>query len=146
MSRSMDVEPPWYSEPIKHHLENVYTSKVLILMQIWINKSAVGSTHCYSDIDIWALLSFLKWGFDNFEMSLGESLLLHLAEQRPVEAALGRQMQRQCKEELGQPTYGISWHGQDYFPNNRSLHTAGWPCVSRLHATLKLRLEHLFSL
>ena len=45
---------------------------------------------CQSDIDIWATVSFLKWALEIFETSLGDSLLLHLADLRPVEAALGR--------------------------------------------------------
>ena len=53
-------------------------------------KNCSNCTGCQSDIDIWATLSFLKWALEIFEMSLGDSLLLHLAELRPVEAALGK--------------------------------------------------------
>lgn len=146
MSRSINKELPGYSET-SNIIWKVCISKVLILMQTWVNKgSPVGSEGPPKWHWHMSTLVILEMRFGKLEMSPGEGLSLHLAELQPVEAALGRQMQRQYKEELGQPTYGISWHGQDYFPNNRSLHTAGWPCVSRLHATLKLRLEHLFSL
>ena len=53
-------------------------------------KNCSSCTGCQSDIDIWATLSFLKWALEIFEMSLGDSLLLHLAELRPVEADLGK--------------------------------------------------------
>ena len=58
-------------------------------------------------------------------MSLGDSLLLHLAELRPVEAALGDRYGDNIKRDENSPATELADLGKNVFPSNGSIHTAG---------------------